>query len=165
VTEDTIQQLQAHIDAFREVILVTHAADGQLHGRPMALAGNEDTRILWLVTSRSSPKVEEIAHDGRVFVSMQGKGRFVTLNGTARLVVDENKAAELWSPTWRVWFSSPQDPELVLVRIHLEEGAYWDRRGRAGIKAMLQMAQRVVLDRDAAPEDDPDQHARVGLDS
>ncbi len=130
----------------------------------MALAGHDDARILWLVTSRSSPKVEEIAHDGRVLVTMQGKGRFVTLAGTARLVIDEDKAAELWSPTWRVWFTSPQDPELVLVRIHLEEGAYWDRRGRAGLKALLQMAERVALGADKAPEADPDQHARVSLE-
>jgi general stress protein 26 len=164
VPADPVEQLHSDILAFKEAILVTHAPDGALHGRPMAMAGHEDARILWLVTSRTSPKVEEIAHDGRVLLTMQGKGRFVTLAGTARLVVDEDKAAELWSPAWRVWFSSPQDPDLVLVRIHLEEGAYWDRRGRAGLKAMLQMAERVVLGNERAPEADPDQHARVSLD-
>lgn len=161
---DPIEQLRDDIAVFKEAILVTHAVDGGLHGRPMAIAGREEERVLWLVTSRSSPKVEEIAHDGRVLVTMQGKGLFVTLAGTARLVVDEDKAAALWSPAWRVWFSSPHDPELVLVRIHLDEGAYWDRRGRAGLKAMLQMAERVVYGADKAPEADLDQHARVSID-
>jgi general stress protein 26 len=164
VPDEPTEQLRADIGAFKEAILVTHATDGGLHGRPMAIAGQEDERVLWLVTSRSSPKVEEIAQDGRVLLTMQGKGRFVTLAGAARLVVDEDKAAELWSPTWRVWFSSPHDPELVLVRVHLEEGAYWDRRGRAGLKAMLQMAERVVFGADKTPEADPDQHARVPID-
>jgi general stress protein 26 len=164
VSTDPLEQLRNEIGVFKEAILVTRAVDGGLHGRPMAIAGREQARVMWLVTSRSSPKVDEIAQDGRVLLTMQGKGRFVTLAGTARLVVDENKAAELWSPAWRVWFSGPQDPELVLVRIHLEEGAYWDRRGRAGLKALLHMAERVVYGADKAPEGDADQHARVSID-
>jgi general stress protein 26 len=163
MAQDPIQKLNALADSFEDGILVTHGTEGVLHGRPMQIAGREGASILWLVTAQSTPKVEEMKEDARVVFTMQSRDRFVTLAGTARLVRDEVKAAELWTPAWRVWFQSPQDPELVLVQIRLDQGAYWDRRGLRGVKAALQMARGLVSKSAPRPEDDTTQHARVDL--
>jgi general stress protein 26 len=122
------------IGSFGEGMLVTHGKDGELHARPLTLASAEANGEVWFSTGAHSGKVAEIFQDRRVAVIMQGSSRYLSLTGTAEIVVDRAKAGALWRETWRPWFpGGPDDPELVLVHIRANQAEFWDLRGLGGV--------------------------------
>jgi general stress protein 26 len=56
-----------------------------------------------------------------------GKDHFVSVSGRCRLVLDKEKARELWNPTLKAWFPTGlEDPELALLCVKVEKAEYWD---------------------------------------
>ena len=70
-SENPRQHLLGLLKKFDTAILITHAADGQWHGRPMAIASVEDNGEMYFSTSLDSPKVRELAGDAEVMVTLQ----------------------------------------------------------------------------------------------
>ena len=102
--------LREVVSDFDTAMLVTRTAKGEIRARPLALASPESSAdmledgVLYFPTSLASPKIEEIAADPRVAVTMQDKRRFVSISGTARILSDRALVDRLWSETWKVWF-------------------------------------------------------------
>jgi general stress protein 26 len=108
---------------------VTQAADGSLHGRPMATQELESDGTLWFFTGASSGKVREIERDQHVLLSYAAPddNRYVSVAGTAQMVKDRAKAEELWNPAFKAWFPDGlDDPELALLKVEIESAEYWD---------------------------------------
>lgn len=108
-------------------LLVTHGEDGYPHSRPMTLLGYEDEGVLWFATSRSSRKVEEIGRDPKVtvcFLALEG-GVHAQAFGQAEVLDDPELKAELWTDEWSEYWEGPQDPDLVLLSVHLEKAEYY----------------------------------------
>jgi general stress protein 26 len=84
---------------------------------------------LWFFTSAASPKVDEIEDEHHVQLSYASPedNRYVSVSGRATVVRDRAKAEELWSPAMKAWFPDGlDDPELALLRVHVEAAEYWD---------------------------------------
>lgn len=110
-------------------MLVTEDREGHLRSRPMAVQRAPFDGDLWFFTNESSPKVDEVARDQRVNVSFSDahRQRYVSVSGTAGIVQDHAKMAELWHDDLRAWFPKGlQDPELALLRVSVHEAEYWD---------------------------------------
>ena len=123
------EHLRKIINGAHVGMMVTRAADGGMHGRPMANSQvTEDFAEIWFATSRSSAKVDELARDDRVFVGYgNGPGsEWAAVTGRARAVDDRAKIRELWEPMWKNWWTGPDDPELILLRFTPESTEYWD---------------------------------------
>ena len=160
-------QQREHLDelvrTFRTAMLVTHGANGELRGRPMSVAGIEDSGDLWFSTGVSSAKADEMLVDPRVSVIMQNASRFVCVSGEAELIVNGAKAAELWNEAWRPWFpGGPHDPEFALVRVRAHGAEFWDISGVGGALYVLNAARHAATgtrldDREAR------HHAKVAL--
>jgi general stress protein 26 len=126
-------QAHAHLRtlmrSFRTAMLVTHAADGTLRARPMAVAAVDDDGSVWFVTSDTTPKVAEAQQQAQVNVCFQdGEAKAVSLSGTAECVDDRAKLDALWSEAWRVYFPQGRDtPSIVLMRVAATAGEYWDQ--------------------------------------
>lgn len=147
---------------FRAGMLVTQAADGSFHGRPMALARIDEQGALWFATDRQSGKVDEIRADEQVNVSCQGSGKYVSLSGVARLVDDRRKVDEVWNEEMRVWFpGGKQDPRLILLRVDPAQGEFWDNSGTNAVKYLFKAG--VAYLRGERPTDDETEHGRVAL--
>jgi general stress protein 26 len=145
-------------------ILVTRTADGRLRGRPMAVAEVEPDGTLWFATDRHSVKVDELASDSHVAVTMQSHRKFVSLSGTAAVVDDREKARRLWKAEWSVWFPGGQDdPSLVLLRVDAQAGEYWDNGGMGGLKYLIQAGKALLTGTRPDVGDDPRVHAKVNL--
>ena len=96
----------------------------------MALQEAETDGSLWFFTGRHSPKVNEINGDHRVNISVIDGHTYVSVSGTASLVDDRKKAAELWNPVYKAWFPKGlEDPELVLMKVSIDQAEYWDNPG------------------------------------
>lgn len=160
----TDEKLHHLLQDFGVAMLVTRTEQGQLRGRPMAVAQVQPDGALWLLTDRHSGKMEEIAHDTHVNVTMQSSTKFVSLSGTAHVVEDRSKVDELWNEAWKVWFpKGKSDPALVLVKITGESGEYWDNGGTGGIKYLIEAGKAYLTGTRPNVAGDQKIHGKVNL--
>jgi general stress protein 26 len=164
-TEDARTHLFRIATGFEVGMLATIAVDGHLHGRPMAIAdlSTEDGAI-WFLAQRDSEPCTELGADARALVTLQGHGSYVQCSGRASLVDDRIRLHEIWHPRLLAWFpQGPEDPRLVMIRVDVEIGEYWDASGAPKLRALMARARQAISGRGAAAtqEDDPATHARL----
>lgn len=125
------------IKDIRFAMLTTADDQGHLRSRPMTTQHREFDGDLWFFTGRSTPKVGDISHDQKVNVSYAAPDddRYVSISGIAQIVEDREKMKEFWNPAYKVWFpDGVEDPDLVLVKVEVEEAEYWDAPSNAMVK-------------------------------
>jgi general stress protein 26 len=149
------------VRSFDLAMLVTHATDGDSHARPMGVAGIDDDDTLWFNARADSPKIQELQRDPRALVVMQGSSKQLTVNGHIAVTRDQAKIDSLWRDTWRVYFESKNDPQLVLLRLTPEHAEYWDNSGVEGLKYIAKAAKAYFSGKQIADAEDPDVHGRV----
>jgi general stress protein 26 len=158
--EQAIRKLAELIEKIRIAMLTTVSEDGTLWSRPITTQRARFDGDLWFITRLESPKAREVRQHRQVSLSYvrPEENAYVSVSGTAQLVSDPKKAAELWDPSYQDWFpGGPSDPHLVLIRVSVERAEYWD----APALTWPFVAAFVVL----APEqrDDPEFHAKIVL--
>jgi general stress protein 26 len=157
-------KLHELLEGFGVAMLVTRTLNGELRGRPMALAQAEPGGVLWFATGRDAAKVDEMGEDNRVAVTMQSSMKFVSLSGSATLVDDRRKLDELWKTEWKVWFpGGKDDPNIALLRIDGHAGEYWDNSGVHGLKYLIQAGKALLTGTQPDVGEDPQVHAKVAL--
>ena len=164
---ESVSYLLSLLREFDSGTLITRSRGGSLHGRPMSIAQVDDDVTIWFITSIASAKAEEVAEDARATVTFQSPSRFLCLNGNAELVFDPERIRALWKESYRVWYRSERDPDIVLVRLTTFDAEYWDRSGMQGLKTVLQAARAYVTGQplEARPElsTDAESHAKIKL--
>lgn len=127
MSESEIQQIKDLIEGIHSAMMTTTHGQG-LRSRPMAPQTSEFDGSLWFMAQRTSEKIAEIRSDSAVNVAFSdpGKNRYVSISGKAFLTDDREKIKELWSPLDKVWFSGPEDPEIMLIRVDVDGAEYWD---------------------------------------
>lgn len=126
---EAIKKLGEMIEGIQFAMLTTVEADGTLRSRPMATQRVEFDGTLWFFTRASAPKVDEVRGDEHVNVSYANPEdqRYVSVSGTAEVVRDPAKIAELWSPALKAWFPKGlEDPDIALLKVNVEQAEYWD---------------------------------------
>lgn len=141
VAAGSAHRLHDLIKEFHTAMLVTHEG-GELRSRPMAIAEVGSDNDIWFSTSLQSPKTEEIRKNPRVLVTMQDSTRFVSVGGSCVVSQDRAHIARLWNDSWRIWFpKGKEDPAIVLVRVRVESGEFWDLHGKNGIRFLWEAAK------------------------
>jgi len=136
---DEPQHLVQVLRDFDSAILVTRTPNGELRGRPMALAEIKSEGDIYFATSLSNDVVREIESEPRVAVTVQGKLKFASVSGKAKVVRDRALIQKLWREGWKLWFPEGQnDPNLCLIKFDADEGEYWDTSGTRGIRFAVQ---------------------------
>jgi len=110
-------------------MLATISPNGKMHARPMAAVQKDFDGALWFMTREHSLKVDEIEARPDVLLAFShpAQQRYVSITGRARVVHDRAKIHELWTEADRVWFpNGPDDPELALLAVEVEQAEYWD---------------------------------------
>ncbi len=163
-TTDERSKLHAVLKKFDTAMLVTLSSDGEAHARPMAIAGVDDDCTTWFVTSRSSPKADEVAAGHRAQVVCQnGSTAFLSLSGDASVIQDRTKLDRLWKKAYEVWFpKGKDDPDLTLLRISPDRGEYWDETGMNKLQYAFRAAKAFATGTRPAPGG-RDEHGKVKL--
>jgi general stress protein 26 len=165
--DENLSHLVSLLREFQTASLVTRERTGTLHSRPMSVAAVDDDASIWFFTSKGSPKVAEISSDERALVSFQGTTRFASLYGICEVSADRDMLTALWQESYRVWYDSNHDPEIVLLRFTPYEAEYWDTSGLRGLKYILRAAKAYVSGRPLSerPEGtaEPATHAKLQL--
>ncbi len=111
-------------------LLVTHSTDGKLHARPLASAQKEFDGKLWFLTQEGTPKLGEliVTPDVLLAYSDPKSQSYVSISGTAQILVDPEKTREVWSATQRLWFpKGPDEADIRLICVTVESAEFWDR--------------------------------------
>lgn len=149
---------------FTTAMLVTRTTSGELRSRPMVIADVDDDGTIWLMTQRHSGKMQEVAGDHDVNVSLQSDLKFVSISGIASPVDDRRKIEEIWDDSWKIWFpGGAGDPELTLLRIRSLRGEYWDNSGLSGIKYLIEAGKAYLSGTKPDVANDPKIHGKVDL--
>jgi general stress protein 26 len=167
-TDGKTKHLHELIADFDTAMLVTHAADGGLRGRPLAVANAHDKATddgkVYFATSIESPKVDELRADAHVAVTFQDDKRYVSLSGTAELTRDRALIERLWAEPWKVWFpKGKDDPTLAIVVVTPAAGEYWDQTGLAGLRYLVSSMKAYATGTKGPDGTDEEQNAKVRL--
>lgn len=147
---------------FDTAMLVTRAADGHLHARPMAIAELRADADAYFVTSVDSPKVAEIYADADVLLTFQSAHQYAAVYGRVNVVRERALVDRLWQESWRVWFPrGKSDPTIALLRFDADRGEFWNDAGMRGVQYAFRAARAYLSGE--TPRVDRDQHGRVRL--
>ncbi len=145
-------------------MLVTHTPEGELRGRPMAIAEIEDDCRLWFFSGSTCGKVEEIKDDSQVSIICQREESiYLSISGIATVNRERTKINALWKESFRTYFpKGKDDPDIALIHVVPEDGEYWDNEGFNKIKYIFQAAKAYATGTVPAIEEGQ-QHAKVAL--
>lgn len=132
-----VAKLARLIHGVRICMFTTTDVDGRLMSRPMAVQEVEFDGDLWFFTKAGGRKAEQIGREPRVNVSLSSSSSWISVGGEAEIVRDVAKAKELWNAGIEAWFpGGPEDPDIVLVKVHADGAEYWDTPGAAVVSVL-----------------------------
>jgi general stress protein 26 len=140
VSQEGVERLRALLGSRPVVMLTTMEPGGSLRSRPMAIQEINDQGEAFLITQRSSSKVEEVAREHHVNLAFfrTVRGRYVSVSGRATVVRDDTKLRQLWHPTLQAWFPDGlDDPDLCLLRVRIDKAETWN----APVGNLIQVAR------------------------
>ncbi|RLV49651.1 pyridoxamine 5'-phosphate oxidase [Nocardioides mangrovicus] len=133
------------IDLMRQahVAMLTHVdATGSLVSHPMATQDVDYDGTLRFIARRSSDKVQDLLDHPAVNVSYAGSGSWLSVAGTAKIVNDEAKLAELWDTFTDAWLEGgPEDPENVLIEVEPGTAEYWSAPGGSKVTQLVNLVR------------------------
>ncbi len=135
MSDDTTQAEQQQ--KVRELIKSTTLAmltsvnpDGTLVSKPMATQDVDFDGVVWFISERESHKTRNIEQNPHVNVAYASNDSWVSLSGTAEVVDDNAKLAELWDSFTGAWLEGgPENPNNVLIKVTGDSAEYWDSPG------------------------------------
>ena len=158
--DQAVRKLAELIGKVRIAMLTTLTREGAFRSRPITTHGARFDGDLWFLTRIDSSKLEEVRQHRRVGLTYAklDENIYVSLSGTAEMLVDQRKAEELWDPAYHAWFpGGPSDPDLALIKVTIERAEYW----AAPALTWPLSAGFVVMA--PAQRDDPRFHAKIVL--
>lgn len=107
--------------------------------RPMATQQVDEAGNIWFFSEEHSEKNGDIARDNRVqlIYSNRSSQEYLSIFGTAEIIVDPAKAKELWNVFLTAWFpGGHNDPNLTLIKVTPTEGYYWDTKNNKMVQSI-----------------------------
>ncbi len=117
-------------------MLTTHYAGG-LRARPLEARPDRKAGLIFFVTDSHSAKEDEIAAApdvGLVFIDANDKA-YLSITGRAGVIRDAEQTKRFWRKTDEVWWPSPGDPNVCLLRIEPLTAELWDGPSSAVVTA------------------------------
>lgn len=122
-------------------MLVTGSSEG-LRGRPMSTIPTPEKGVIYVLTEATSSAARDIGTEAAVFLSYQGKGDHLALQGRATVNPDKGLVKDLWNPGAEVfWPNGPVAHDVVTLVIYPAHVDVWDGPGLlAGLAGMVKGA-------------------------
>jgi general stress protein 26 len=110
-------------------MLTTHDGD-KLRSRLMAAFVRRDEDAIYFLGDASDHKDEEIDRNRNVGLAFADGQKFVSVTGHASVSHDRTKIKELWGPSAKAWWDSPDDPNIRLLTVRPDDAEFWDGPGK-----------------------------------
>ncbi len=134
-----LRRLGELIDGIDTAMLTTRAFDGSMVSRPLQTLSFDSSGELVFFTGADSHKIEELAENPDVNLSYAHPKaqRYVSIRGRARIDRDRKTIDELWSNPQKIFFpQGKDDPNLIVLRIRVQDAAYWETAGNFVARAL-----------------------------
>lgn len=144
---EAILKIKELVKDAKTCMFVTHLSQQPLSSRPMAAQQVDDDGSIWFLSSRYSDKNSDIEHDSSVqlFFSDNGKYEYLSVYGQAQIIIDKEKAKELWTPLAKTWFhDGVDDPNLTLIKVEPSDAYYWDTKSNKMISLLKMIAGAIT---------------------
>lgn len=145
---DAWRKLGKLIEGIGVAMLTTRAADDSMVSRPLQTLEFDAGGDLVFFTAADSDKSEElIAHpDVNIAYAHPGSHRYVSIRGHARIDRDRATIDRLWTAPQKIFFpEGKDDPNLVVLRVHVRDAAYWESAGNF-VERALDFAKAMISD-------------------
>lgn len=152
-TQKKLDELYDLIDDMEIALMTTRRPDGSLVTRPMATQERGPLADLWFVTNRETHKVDEIEADPNVCLGYYDNDsrEWVSVSGTAALVVDRDRIRDVYAPDWKAYFEDeggdrdggPDDPRLALICVDAQSVHYMKAKFSRP-RALFELARGMV---------------------
>jgi general stress protein 26 len=126
-------------------MLVSHDGHGdELRARPMSAHARRDEDAIYFLTDLRSHKDDEIEINENVCLCFGDNSsyKYVSVSGTANLLDDRNRVAELWSTAARAFWESKDDPNIRILKVRPAMAEFWDSPGK--VVTAVKMAAAAV---------------------
>jgi general stress protein 26 len=146
ISRDAIEKIKKLAESADICHFVTALSRVPLSTRPMSTQKVDDDGCIWFMSGKGSTKNREISADSQVqlFYSHQGGSEYMSIFGTAEIVFDREKVAEMWTPIARAWFTGGKDdPAISLIKVTPQEGYYWDTKNNKMV-SLVKIAAAIV---------------------
>ncbi|GGD27614.1 pyridoxamine 5'-phosphate oxidase family protein [Nocardioides daphniae] len=117
-------ELRKRVEGQRFVMFTTATAEGTLTSRPMTVQ-EVDGWTLRFITQDSNTVTPE-SEGKQVNLAFMDGGNYVSLSGTGSVSRDVQQKRELWDRLNEAYAGEPEDPDNVILDVHVDEGEYWD---------------------------------------
>lgn len=130
-------------------MLITWDGERQ-RARPMVAHVKPDEHAIYFLTDAHDEKDGQIGQFPIVtltFADVSGQ-KFVSTTGHATVSEDRAKIRELWSVFAKVWWNSPEDPNIRLLKVEPHDAELWDSPGKilAAVKMLTIAATGAKLE-------------------
>ncbi|MGF1556172.1 pyridoxamine 5'-phosphate oxidase family protein [Paucihalobacter sp.] len=88
-----------------------------------------DQGNIWFLSDVDSEKNSAIKKGNHVqlIFSHSDSNSFFIVNGQAEIIIDQEKAEELWEPVAQNWFADGKnDPNISIIKVKPQMAYYWD---------------------------------------
>lgn len=127
-----------------KVAMLTNWDGTNLNSRPMSAHIEQDENAFYFLADKRSHKDEDMKRFSTVNLAFADASdqKYVAITGEATIHDDRAKVKELWSVWAKAWWDSPDDPNIVVLKIVPTKAEYWDTPGSliSNIKMVLAAA-------------------------
>jgi general stress protein 26 len=130
VSEPTIDRIWDLMESVQFCMLSTWNGS-ELRSRPMGAFVRRQEGLIYFFTDLRAHKDEEIQRFSKINLGFADTHRekYVSVSATAEVIDDREKVRELWSIPVKIWWESPDDPNIRLIKVTPEDAEYWDAPG------------------------------------
>ncbi|CAM5767543.1 pyridoxamine 5'-phosphate oxidase family protein [Bosea minatitlanensis] len=121
------------VDSIKFAMLVTHDGDGDgLRARPMHANARREDDAIYFLTDRRDQKDDEIRLNDAVCLAFADPSdqRYLSIGGVATLLDDRALVKSLWAAADKLFWDSPDDPDIRVLRVRPTSAEYWDSPGK-----------------------------------
>jgi general stress protein 26 len=102
------------------------------HSRYMTFFSDDFT--LYTATSKQTQKVDELDANPHthILIGYEGEGigdEFLEIEGTVTISSDEQIKEKMWNKHLKPWFSGPEDPDLVILKVSPDSIRLMNKKG------------------------------------
>ena len=121
------------------ICMLTTWDGNNLHSRPMDARSRRAENTIYFLTDARHHKDEEIARYPKLALAFADTGgqKYASVSGTATVSNDRAMIKELWEPTAKAWWDTPDNPNIRVLKVTPTEAQYWD--GPGTVVSMVKM--------------------------
>jgi len=121
------------------ICMLTTWDGNNLHSRPMDARSRRNENTIYFLTDARQHKDEEIARYPKLALAFADTGgqKYASVSGTATVSNDRAKIKELWEPTAKAWWDTPDNPNIRVLKVTPTDAEYWD--GPGSVVSMVKM--------------------------